>query len=386
MIARATAVNPRVLRWARDRAGLPLEVVAARLDKTAEVISAWESGADAPTYRQLEELAERLYKRPVAVFFFPAPPDEEDPRKQFRTLPDSELALLAPDTLYAIREAVALRESVRELRTSEFEPSRLITRDIHPSFAELAQEVARSVRSYIGITVEDQSSWQGPEHAFKQWRSALESLGISVFKRSFKQREILGLSIFDDEIPVILINNSTAHARQVFTLIHELGHILYSIGGITKNESNFIDQLTGVDRKIEVTCNEFAAEFLVPVETFPWHGIPNASLDPFVKTQARRYNVSREVILRRLLDRGYVNERMYAQKVTEWNREYEESRDASGGGNYYATQAAYLGKTFLELAFNQYYRRAVTLDELASHLRVKARNISRLEDFIMARE
>jgi Zn-dependent peptidase ImmA (M78 family) len=184
---------------------------------------------------------------------------------------------------------------------------------------------------------------------------------------------------------VILVNNSTAHSRQIFTLFHELAHLLYSVSGITKNDISFIDHLTGRARDIETRCNQFAAEFLVPTASFPWRDVRRTELDLFVSSQARQYNVSREVILRRLLDRGYVNQRTYLQKVAEWNREYEKPREEKGG-NYYATQATYLGDAFLKLAFNQYYRGAVTLEQLASHLRMKARNVVRLEDFMLAGE
>lgn len=383
MIDRATALNPRVLRWARDRAGLSLEAVAARLKKPAEMVAAWESGSDAPTYRQLEALAEDLYKRPVAIFFFPTPPDEDDPHKQFRTLPESELAFLAPDTLYAIREAVALQDSVRELRTGEDQATRLITRDLRQATTLPVTDLAHAVRSYLGISLDHQSSWKGTENAFKQWRGSLEAAGVCVFKRSLKQTEILGFSIFDDTLPLILVNNSTAHSRQIFTLFHELAHLLYSIGGITKNDTSFIDHLTGRERDIETKCNHFAAEFLVPTATFPWQDVRRTQLDSLVSSQARRYNVSREVILRRLLDHGYVDRPTYLQKAAEWNREYEKSWEGRKGGNYYATQATYLGDTFLKLAFNRYYGGAVTLEQLASHLRMKARNVVRLEDFML---
>jgi Zn-dependent peptidase ImmA (M78 family) len=384
---RATAINAHVLRWARERAGLSLEDVAARLKKAVEDVAAWESGTEAPTYRQLEELAAHLYKRPIAIFFFPAPPEEDDPAGRFRTLPQTELAVLAPDTLFAIREALALQESVRELSIGESRPTRLITRDIHPMTILSIPELASAVRSYLSVSLGQQSSWRTTEEAFKRWRQVLEASGICVFKRSFKQAEILGLSIFDDDLPAILVNNSTAHSRQVFTLFHELAHLLYSTGGITKNDSSFIEHLTGDARDTEIRCNEFAAEFLVPMTSFPWQEFRAADLDAFVSTQARRYNVSREVILRRLLDRGLVGQRLYSQKTTKWNQEYEKARqEKGGGGNYYATQASYFGEMFLRMAFNQYYRGMVTLEELAGHLRMKARNVSRLEEFMLAGE
>ena len=80
-------VNPEVLRWARERSGLSASEVAKKMNKSAESVENWEVGGSAPTYVQLEKLAYQVYKRPVAVFFFPEPPEEADKIAEFRTLP-----------------------------------------------------------------------------------------------------------------------------------------------------------------------------------------------------------------------------------------------------------------------------------------------------------
>ncbi|MBK8246692.1 MAG: helix-turn-helix transcriptional regulator [Gemmatimonadetes bacterium] len=115
MVQRASSVNPSVLLWARERAGLSVAEVAERLGKPPEVIAAWESGEAFPAYGQLERLAETLYKRPVALFFLPSPPEEAPVRSEFRTLPDADLEALGPDTRYALRDAHAFQASLREL-------------------------------------------------------------------------------------------------------------------------------------------------------------------------------------------------------------------------------------------------------------------------------
>jgi Zn-dependent peptidase ImmA (M78 family)/transcriptional regulator with XRE-family HTH domain len=384
---RATAVNPSVLRWARERAGLSLPEVAVRVNKDAAIIANWEAGTEAPTFNQLEDLAARLYKRPVALFFFPNPPDEEDARSQFRTLPESERDALAPDTRYALREALGYLESLREF-TGDSSPARaLITRDMRPGRNEDAVQFAGRVRSYLNVPLDRQSLWSGSAGALKQWRRSIEDAGVFVFKRSFKQESINGFCIHDEALPLIVINNSTLPSRQIFTLFHELGHLLHAVSGITKEDTGYIERLPGRAHAIEVFCNRFASEFLAPTPTFPWDDFRESDLDSFVQTQARRYNVSRTVILRKLLDRGLVDQGSYESKTAQWNLEFRRAREGrTGGGNYYATQASYLGESFLRLAFNQYYRGKVSLEQLAGHLRVKARNVARLEDYAVRAE
>ncbi len=90
MAQTVSGINPRVLAWARSQAGLTIDDVAARMKKDPALIEGWEKGESAPTYSQLERLAYVLYKRPLALFFFPEPPSEPSPNKSFRTLPESE--------------------------------------------------------------------------------------------------------------------------------------------------------------------------------------------------------------------------------------------------------------------------------------------------------
>lgn len=99
-------IQPAVLRWARESIGMSVEDVALKLKRPPEDIRAWESAdATAPTYAQLETLAYKVLKRPLAVFFLPEPPKEVSPKREFRTLPDAELQALHADTHMQVRRA-----------------------------------------------------------------------------------------------------------------------------------------------------------------------------------------------------------------------------------------------------------------------------------------
>ena len=68
--------------------------VAFKIGKDIDTIMSWGSGDNSPTYIQLEKLAYKVYKRPLALFFFPEPPDEEMPQQSFRTLPEYEIDMM----------------------------------------------------------------------------------------------------------------------------------------------------------------------------------------------------------------------------------------------------------------------------------------------------
>lgn len=372
-------VNPEVLRWARERSGLTAAEVAKKMNKSVESVEDWEAGGSAPTYVQLEKLAYQVYKRPVAVFFFPEPPDEPDKVGEFRTLPASERDGLSADTRYAVRLAEAMQVALRELNEGINLSSRKIFRDVRATPDDPPGKLAAEVRAYVGVSVEDQSRWASAERAFEHWRATAEDIGIYVFKRSFKQRAISGFSLIDDEFPLIYVNNGTSFTRQVFTLWHEVAHLLLHTSGVTKTDDSFIESLTGESQSIEIIANAFAGEFLVPSDDFDRVIEPPPYSDEYFADLAGRYHVSREVVLRKHRDRGLVPDDFYAEKAKQWNDIYRDKRGGSTGGNYYNTQGVYLSQKFLELAFGRYYQGSIDLVQLSDYLNVKARNIPGIE-------
>ena len=385
MVQRASAINPAVLVWARERAGLSIADVAARLGKDSEVISAWERGDAFPAYGQLEKLAESLYRRPVALFFLPEPPEETAVRKEFRTLPDADIAELGADTRYALRDAHAFQTSLRELTGGRNPSERLLFRELQASSRSNLVLLSAKLREYLGVSLDAQQRWANPEVAMNEWRSALEGVGLFVFKRSFADRDVSGFCLHDDEFPLIVVNNSTPFSRQIFTLFHELAHLLFGVSSITKEDPGLLARFALADRQLEIACNRLAAEVLVPEASFPWESFQSSALGSFLDSMAERYNVSREVILRRLRDRGLLTDDMYADKAREWASEPARQGGGAGGGSYYATQSAYLSKAFLGLAFSQFRAGRITLPEIAEHLRMRARNVVKFEDFLFTR-
>jgi len=384
MSSPVTGINSNILRWARERAGCTIPEIASKMKKTPDEIERWESGLSAPTYPQLEKLAYQHYKRPLAIFFFPEPPLERDPKKEFRTLPEFEIESLSKETLFAIRQAEAMQLALRELNEGVNPSDRKIFREILVKSSSSAADLAVHVRDYLGIQVKDQSSWKNNEDALKHWRSFIQDSGIFVFKASLKQRDISGFCLVDPEFPLIYLNNSTAPARQSFTLFHELGHIFFGVSGITKQNDDFIEALKGSSKEIEVFANRFASEFLVPSKDFDAR-LRRPYDDKFIEELADIYKVSREAILRKLLDRNLVTQKHYESKSEEWTKQWLKSRKKGTGGDYYATQASYLGDKYLQLAFGKYYQGHYGIEQLADYIGVKVQNVPELEGFFLGK-
>lgn len=369
-------INPEVLRWARDRAGYSIAEIATEFSKAPEIIEQWESGKSAPTYGQLERLADRFYKRSVALFFLPEPPEEADPSQSFRTLPVLEIQGLLPDTRFAVREATARQIDLYELAEGRNPSPNRIFEDLRATPRSNPAAQADQTRAYLGVDLPEQTSWSNADEALKRWRATVQDNGVFVFKRSFKQKDVSGFCLYDDTFPLIYVNNSTAKTRQIFTLFHELAHLLLGTSGVAKVNDRFIKDLTGDSQRTEIFCNRFAGELLVPSADFEKR-IPSTT-DDEVSASADHYNVSREVILRKLFDRGLVSQQEYEDKVMRWSREYGAGTQSSGG-NYYYTQVAYLGGKYLDLAFSRFYQGKLSRVELAGYLKVKVRNLDVLE-------
>jgi Zn-dependent peptidase ImmA (M78 family) len=365
-------VNPRLITWARDRAGLTIEEAAQKFAH----IAAWEAGTSFPTYPQLERLADE-FKLPVAAFFFPEPPTLPPIRESFRTLPDTEFDQIPRQIRFLLRKAKALQINLVELTQGRNPATRLITRDlVFPDNISIARMAAR-VREYLGIPLSEQYQWADDESALKSWRSTLQHNGIFVFKDAFRVDGYSGFSLYDDEFPIIYVNNSSSKTRQTFTLFHELAHLLFHTSGIDTLDDRYIPRLPDQQRRVEILCNRFAAEFLVPETAFDEATASRDHSERAAEQLAARFHVSREVIYRKFLDRGWIDEAEYTRATRIWGSQ----ATGGSGGNWYRTQITYLGREYMELAFRQYYQNRIDDEQLAEYLDTKPRNVGTLEEY-----
>ena len=380
MAKHINGINPDILKWARERSGYTVEAIAAFLKKDASIINDWESGERAPTYIQLEKLADK-YKRPIAIFFFPEPPEEPNIAENL-ALRSSDDTPLEPRIHILLRQAYARQLSLMELNAGTNPAKTKIFRDLQARSNDSAMALAQQVRAYLNVDVTTQSGWNTPVTALENWRDCIEEAGIFVFKEAFRDDSVVGFCLVHDEFPVIYLNNSRSPVRQIFSLFHELGHLLLGENDITR----------GISRKggkVEMFCDQFAAEFLVPSDDLETHLNFSIYDDNAVAELAKYYNVSRPVILLKLVNKGILTKEHHWQKIDQWTEEYERriekkvSGKTSRGGSYYNTLTAYLGHRFMELAFGKYHDGHCSIEQLAEHLNVKVKHLPQLEDCLL---
>lgn len=375
-------IQPSVLRWARESAGLTREEVAEKLKRPVADILEWESGDATPSYPQLERLAYTVYKRPLAVFFLPTPPKESTPSAEFRTLPVEEIESLSADTRYHVRLAKALQLSLIELNDGKNPVADPIFRTAQVTLQTPVGSAAAAIRTRLGFTLDDQRACRTVDAALKAWRRAVEQAGVYVFKSSFKQKRISGFCLQDNEFPIIYLNNSTTKTRQVFSLLHELAHVLLRMNNISTIDETSFGDYSEEQKRIEIFCNNLAGEVLLPSSAFDAElKATSATSDTWVSTMATRYRVSQEVVLRKLLDRKLITKEEYRSRAAILAKAAEK---AGSGGNYYATNAAYLGEHYLRLVFSKHYKGQLTVDQVADYLGVKTGSVAGLETMVLS--
>ena len=378
MAEKMTSINPKILIWAREVSGTTLQEAEEKFGK--DKITAWESGNDFPTYSQLKSLCE-FYRKPVVVCFFPEPPRMKNIVASCRTLPEEMSHIFSRHLVKTIDEARVMQLNLYELNTN---PVRTKLTDF--TFSSDIKEAAKQLRDILGVTLDKQKELKRLDEAFEYWRDCFYNIGIYVFKTAFKDMSVSGFWLYDTEFPIIYINNSFAFSRQIFTLFHEIYHLMNQTSGIDIfNDSELNKYLIEQNGTIEKNCNKFAGTFLVPDDDFEKLTLDKNPTDELIQRLAGLYSVSREVILRKFLDYGRISSQEYTERSEIYLQDYFRSLDTKkdnqkSSGNYYNTQATYKGRHYLELAFKSYYAQKINLVQLSTYMNMKIPSVRSLAE------
>jgi Zn-dependent peptidase ImmA (M78 family) len=371
-------INPDLLKWGRESINFDIETVAEKLKKNTREIQAWEKGEKYPKLGQLRYMA-NLYKRPLAFFYLPKPPIEEPMPNDFRTLPSLIDFPLSKQFILEVRKARRIRQIALELAKNSGIDClcRFIETDINTNIKELAV----NVRNILGIPIERQFQFKTEKIAFNEWRDTLEKQKIIVTQGSLPIEETRGFSISKKEFPVIFINYKDSYNGKIFSLFHELAHLMLNQSAISDiKQENYPDENI---QKIEVFCNSFAGEFLVPDPILKKAVDNNAKSywnDDEIKNLAKKFSVSKFVIIRRLLDTKLTDLSFYQLKQNEY---LEEQKKGGFGPRNYAKEDINKNSVFYtKLVMQNYFDGNISYAELCNFLNTKTKRIPTIEKII----
>jgi Zn-dependent peptidase ImmA (M78 family) len=361
-------IKPELLVWAREEAGFSVEEAAKKAAVNPEQLVACEGGNARLTVNQLRSLGS-AYKRPLAFFYLPQPPPRTANLRDFRRGPQEPEESETPALRYEIRRARYRRQvSIDLYEDIGEEPPRF---NVRARLGEEPDAVAMRLRELLGVSREEQRAFRDKYEALGRWRNAVEQAGVMVFQASgIKGREMLGFSISEPILPVIVLNVSDDPLRRIFTLWHELAHIALRTGGLcTLREV----------QDIEVFCNGVAGSALVPqrwlLEETAVRGPQDEWSEAVLRTLAARYRVSREVILRRLLIANYATPEFYQRKHEEYHQEFEGRPDQGGFVPPDVKALSQSGRMFVQLVLEGYRQDKITTSDVIDYLEVRSKHL-----------
>lgn len=126
--------------------------------------------------------------------------------------------------------------------------------------------------------------------AIVDYRSLAEALWLKwrvvVFELPFKNRTLSAMSVKRDGVYCIFINKGQSTERNLFSLAHELGHVLMHL-----DADEFIVSKRGSRDPIEKQANDFASRFTVPLALLKDKLGDNVSADS-IRNLSQHFNVS----------------------------------------------------------------------------------------------
>lgn len=389
-------INPDVLRWARETAGLAVAEAAEKLGlkdtakmSAVEKLQALENGERAPAPTTLQKAAS-LYRRPLIAFYMSTRPRRGDRGEDFRS--SSTASSQENGTLDALlRDIRARQQMVRQVLEDAEEAER---RPFVGSarITDGPPKVAASIRDALNITPEQQRHSRDAAALFKMLRIATERTGIYVLLRGdvgshhsdIGEDVFRGFALADDFVPFVVINDNDATTARPFTLLHELAHIWLGASGVS-------GPLRGVpDNVIERFCNDTASEFLLPPAEIPdYSRLLLADLDDVkdsIQCLASTWSVSEPAVAYRFAKEGWISEtilsRLFAIYRDRWQKEKQRQKDnrqpEERGPSPHVVRRFQLGAGLLNVVRRALQAEALTYTKAAKILGVGPASISAL--------
>ncbi len=373
--------NPSRLDWCRADRGMTLEQLAQAAGVAQSKLEVALQGDAALTITQLQKVATALDK---GLLFFLEPQDVNIATAhtpQFRTLANQK-----PEMSQNLRRLIERVEKQREtylyLR-QELGDDIGIDAFTPPVLARLTiEKKAAVVRQWLGL--------QDTKNTFTSYRDAIEARGILVLRSNGyagpwqigKESSIFGFSLFDERCPVIVVKKQASEAQLCFTLMHELAHVLLHKTSTIDEESDLYSY-----QGMEQEANAFAGFLLVPaafLEAVDDRLRPShvAEYEQWLAPQLKRWGVSTEVVLRRLLDTQRLSKALYSEYRAWVKQRVVAPADGHAVRHRFSEPRHVFGNAYVRTVIGALSAREITLNKASSYLdNLKIDDLHKLEKF-----
>lgn len=381
------AVNPKILSWARETAGLSLEEAAKGLGlSSAERLHGFETGVETPSRGLLVKMSAR-YRRALLTFYLSEPPKRGERGEDFRTVtPDS--SIVDEGRVEALTRDIRTRQELVRATLEDDEETQPLRFVASMSMKDGVEKVVEAMRDTLGLSLDQFRAQRSSDEAFTLLRQRAEEIGVFVllignlgsFHTAIPVEVFRGFAIADPIAPFVVINDEDARQAWSFTLLHELAHLWIGAGGVSGSWAEIAT---------EKFCNDVASQFLLPrselkdVPALDFDDLDNAiaALASFAGTR----RISRSMLAYNLYRADLISFETWRSVETRlrelWRSEKagvkakRKEDEGEGGPDYYVVRRHRIGTALLAFANRAMASGTLSPVKAARILGVRPRNV-----------
>ena len=360
-------MNKSVLMHAIEQLSLSKEETAKYLGVSETRLDDIVAGDGFPTLNQLRKFSYHS-KVPFNLFFAPKVFGPKLPLRDFRSLDGEKISASAMSML-----ADCERRRQAFIALSEEDEGNDFALSL-PGGTRSRDDVLNAVeafRDFLGFSSPRETGKRGYDQ-LNHLIGLLFEKDVLTFQMSLDTGELRGAALYHDRFPIIVVSTKDAVNGRIFSLFHELTHLGLRQGGLCDHRRG---------NSIEVFCNAVAGEFLVSREELLGligGGSGSWDLDELDRL-ASHFAVSKEVVLRSLLESNRTTAEHYREWRAKWHRENEARETGNTSIPVFRKVLASYGRPFVRQLLTDYYSDRVTLSDVSQALNMKVRHLPDLE-------
>ncbi|KFI91549.1 DNA-binding protein [Bifidobacterium saguini DSM 23967] len=346
-------VHPATLRWAVHQSGADPAAVAHK-DGLAE-FPQWlnETGPLSLSFTKLSAIGSALQVPFGALVRSVVPESHEDELIRYRTVDNHgvEASRNLQDTIAIMRNR---QDWARDEMIAQGFGENLLVGSVpsHATVSELAGHIREGLSLDVGWCRRKSSA-----DRFRFLRGKASAAGLMVMvdsrvgtsnARRLDVREFRAFVLLDDVAPLIFVNRNDSYTAMLFSLLHEIGHVLLGSNEVYNDSST--DGSNGVERKINqavvLAVMDDEAEFRAYWRQAAAHG---AHVQDIADDCAKRYGLSALALTIHACKLGLASDEDVRLVRALSERRVMDTEAAGSGGNQNLTNASHLDTRFVRM-------------------------------------
>lgn len=378
-------INFEMLKWAREQTPIKLEDIPIRIkDIKSENVEKWENGDELPSVTEAKKLC-GLYDIPFSALFLSEIPNRDNTtyidRRTYKDNLDKEIS-------YELWKEINRLKSCRECAIELLDLNEYKNVFDELDFENNSEINSQKVREIFNIETPFKNKTAYGNKAFNFFRDKIESKGIMVLQiEGISIKEIRGLSLNYQILPIIGVNKNDSDRAKVFTLFHELAHLIRRTSNLCLVDFN--------DREDEEEkiCNRLASDILIPGNSINTNVQgKDVSDDKEIEILSNKYAVSKFVIIKKLYDLNIIDFTLYKSKYDTYLNNFNEIKEIkkAQGKKIIVTQDKKLissnGRLYPRIILDAYYDGKISFGEVCNTLNINSSYIENVERMVMFSE